>query len=146
MAVWNGGDEHVYFKEVVSNWGILRPDLWYQVANSIFSCAIFCANLKCSTFYHFICQLSKKKGLCMEKQEVFGNPGSRMFQRKVSTMGINHFTPAHWIYCMLCTVYSCFAYFLLRLFLFRLLVCVGRSNQKLANFKSPPRDFAIVNH
>jgi hypothetical protein len=92
-----GLSNYVYFRKVVSNWGILRPELGYQAVKSILSCAILCANLKCSTLNilpdeeGFICQMNKKKGSCMEKKEVFGNPGSRMFQRKVSTMGINHF-------------------------------------------------------
>jgi hypothetical protein len=81
---------NAYFKEAVWNWGIIQPDLGCQAVNSILSCAILCANYKCSTFNflpdeeHFICQMNKKKATCMEKQEVFGYPGSRMFQRKVT--------------------------------------------------------------
>jgi hypothetical protein len=77
------------FKDVVSNWGILQPELGSQAVNSILSCAVLCANLKCSTLNllpdeeFFICQMNKKKASCMEKQEVFGYPGSRMFQKKV---------------------------------------------------------------
>jgi hypothetical protein len=85
-----GMNNYVYFKEVVSNWAILHPELGDQSVISILSCAILCANLKCSTFNfqpdeeHFICKMNKKKASCMEKQEVSGYPGSRMFQIKVT--------------------------------------------------------------
>jgi hypothetical protein len=85
-----GMNNFVYFRDVVSNWVIIRPELGYQAVNSILSCALLCTTLKCSTLNvlpddeHFICQMNNKKATCMEKEEVFGYPGCRMFQRKVT--------------------------------------------------------------
>ena len=86
---------HISFKKVVFNWVILRPELGCQPVDSILMCAVLCANLKCTTMNFlqneqpFICQMNKKKASCMTKREVFREPGSRMFQKKViRTFGI----------------------------------------------------------
>jgi hypothetical protein len=88
----------LYFEKVIFDWSILQPDLGLQLTTSIFVCAILCMQRSCATFNAqrtpFMkndssevnlgrCQMSKTKGTCMEKEEVYHHPGSRMYQLKV---------------------------------------------------------------
>jgi hypothetical protein len=78
-----------YFEKVTFEWSILRPDMGYQYVTSVFACALLCQQRKLSTFVALpdevlmVCQLNKKKGRCMEKEEAMANTGSRMYQQKV---------------------------------------------------------------
>jgi hypothetical protein len=77
------------FKSIVSDWRILEPDIDSQDIISVLACAILCCHLKCSTVVivpmatSLMCQMSTKKGSCMEKKEAIGHPGSQMYQKKV---------------------------------------------------------------
>jgi hypothetical protein len=76
------------FQKVIFDWGILQPDLGVQRVVSILGCAILCSQ-KCLTvsvlpdLSLFICQMNKRKGTCMEKEEAVRYPASRMYQKKV---------------------------------------------------------------
>jgi hypothetical protein len=82
-------NEYMYYKNVIFDWGILEPDLGYQYVLSVFACAILCLQKKCSTFNVVsdirlpVCQMASKKGTCMEKEDAFRQPGSRMYQKRV---------------------------------------------------------------
>jgi hypothetical protein len=79
------------FEKFVSDWSILNPDLCFQRVISVLACAILCCQKKCLAInilpndVYYLCQLSKKKGSSMEKNEAFTFPGTRMYQRKVIT-------------------------------------------------------------
>jgi hypothetical protein len=36
----------------------------------------------------YVCQISRTKGTCLEKEEVFRKPGSHLYQRKVTVVGL----------------------------------------------------------
>jgi hypothetical protein len=84
-----GGDNTVIFEKVVIDLCISLPNLGYQNVISVLFCAYLCCKQSCSTFAflkdkaQFVCQRSKRKATCMEQEEAFRHPGSRMFQRKV---------------------------------------------------------------
>jgi hypothetical protein len=91
-----GTDHHnEYFKMIIYDWGILYTDLGRTYLISLLACAVLCGQLKCSTFVVlpevalFICQMSKKKGTCMEKEEAFGHNGARMYQKTVKILHLN---------------------------------------------------------
>jgi hypothetical protein len=83
------------FEKVVLDWGILEPDMVFDNITSALACAVLCGRLKWTTFNvltrsgHFVCQMSKRKGSCMERSEAFVNPGSRMYQNKVKVFVYN---------------------------------------------------------
>ncbi|XP_064637295.1 uncharacterized protein LOC135493702 [Lineus longissimus] len=78
----------IYFVNVIIDWYILKPDLRSQSVNSVLVCAFMCHQQKCTTFNvllddnHIICQMSKRKGTCMEKTDASPYPGFRMYQVK----------------------------------------------------------------
>jgi hypothetical protein len=78
-----------YLESFVLDWSILKPELGFQYVKSYLACAIMCWQEKCGAINIFPddtiygCQMSKRKGRCMEREEVFEHTGSRMFQKKV---------------------------------------------------------------
>jgi hypothetical protein len=80
---------NLYLKTVVLNWGILQPDLGYQYVRSVLACASKCT-LNCITVSIvpkvalLVCQMSTKKGSCLEKEDAFMKSGSRMYQKRVN--------------------------------------------------------------
>jgi hypothetical protein len=76
------------FEKVIFDWAILNPDQYFPVI-SLLACAIHCQRQrKCITFVILSdkavdCQISKKKGSCMEKEEAITSSGSRMYEKKV---------------------------------------------------------------
>jgi hypothetical protein len=81
-----------YINGFVLDWSIIKPDLGFQYVQSYLACAILCWQEKCITINImpddsvYGCQMSMKKGSCMEKEEAFEYPGSRMFQKKVANV------------------------------------------------------------
>jgi hypothetical protein len=79
---------NAYLKKVVFDWSMV-PDMGSQNAISVLACAILCIRQDCSTVNtlldeaSLVCLMSKKKGTCMEKEEVFRNPGAKMYQKTV---------------------------------------------------------------
>ncbi|XP_064637234.1 uncharacterized protein LOC135493670 [Lineus longissimus] len=87
----------IYFVNVIIDWYILKPDLRSQSVKSVLVCAFVCHQQKCTTFNvllddnHIICQMSKRKGTCMEKTDASPYPGFRMFQvKETSRIKLNH--------------------------------------------------------
>jgi hypothetical protein len=84
--------QHEYFSKVVFDWRIRQPDLGYQFTTSLLACAIMCRiRHKCSTVVivpdvKTICEMSERKGTCMEKEEASRFSGSRMYQKKVCNL------------------------------------------------------------
>ncbi|XP_064652271.1 uncharacterized protein LOC135502970 [Lineus longissimus] len=77
----------VYFESVAFNWALSLPDFSDQHTTSILACAVLCSQLICSTVNMLedekrVCQLSKKKGKCMERDEAFRHASARMYQKK----------------------------------------------------------------
>jgi hypothetical protein len=78
-----------YFRLGGSDLALTTPDLGYQHAISNLACAILCCQMNCSRFGSLsngtglICQMSQKKGSCMDKDETFSYPGSQIYQKKV---------------------------------------------------------------
>jgi hypothetical protein len=78
------------FEKVLLSRAILDPDRGQLDVISLLACAIFCNRQGCSTINVLlddtqpVCQMSKKKASCMETKETVVNPGSRMYQTKVS--------------------------------------------------------------
>jgi hypothetical protein len=91
----------VQLEKSVFDWGLLHPDLGNENVRSVLCCAILCCSQpKCSTINvipeetHFLCQKSRRKATCMEKDEAFVNPGSRMYQKKANNIRLlNPFSP-----------------------------------------------------
>ncbi|XP_064626911.1 uncharacterized protein LOC135487286 isoform X2 [Lineus longissimus] len=85
----NMASKGVCFEHLVKNWAILEPDIGCQDIVSFLACAILCSQQSCTTMNLLpmdsvlICQMSKRKGTCMEKEEAFVNQGAHMYQRKV---------------------------------------------------------------
>jgi hypothetical protein len=79
-----------YFEQVMLSWAFSNPDLGLQGISSVLACTVLCSQLECATVNvqpehaGASCQMSKKKGTCMEKEETYRSPGSRMYQRKVT--------------------------------------------------------------
>ena len=77
------------YEYVLSSWSMTINDLQFQYVVSLLACAVDCFHTKtCNTFNAvrddpLNCQISKTKGVCMDKEEVFRRPGSRMYQQKV---------------------------------------------------------------
>ncbi|XP_064646908.1 uncharacterized protein LOC135499854 isoform X2 [Lineus longissimus] len=78
--------------KVVNDIAILHPDIGSRDVISLLACAIMCIKPNCSTINvleddeRFVCQMSKKKGTCMEKEEeVCAYPSARMYERKYNT-------------------------------------------------------------
>ncbi|XP_064632905.1 uncharacterized protein LOC135491150 [Lineus longissimus] len=79
-----------YFAKVVFGWTIKEPDLGSDVVSSLLACVVLCQHLKnCTTVSIFPdhaaslgCQMSKRKGTCMEKEEAVSHPGAKTYQRK----------------------------------------------------------------
>ncbi|XP_064646907.1 uncharacterized protein LOC135499854 isoform X1 [Lineus longissimus] len=79
--------------KVVNDIAILHPDIGSRDVISLLACAIMCIKPNCSTINvleddeRFVCQMSKKKGTCMEKEEeVCAYPSARMYERKSMTL------------------------------------------------------------
>jgi hypothetical protein len=78
------------FKRLINNLIILQPDLGSQFVLSFLECAFLCGSQDaCSTLIAypqndgFNCQLSIRKGSCMERKETTELEGSRIYQHKV---------------------------------------------------------------
>jgi hypothetical protein len=80
----------IYFEKVIFNWAISNPDLGHYGVSSVLACTVLCSQIECSTVNVQLedagasCQMSKTMGTCMEKEEAYTSPGSRMYQRKVN--------------------------------------------------------------
>jgi hypothetical protein len=83
-----------YFSYLVGNIAFIRPDLGNASSISLLECGVICAVAKtCTTFSYapghvgrkrFICQLSHREGVCMERDEAIFEKRSRIFQKKVN--------------------------------------------------------------
>jgi hypothetical protein len=75
------------FKIIIDNRNIIKPDMETIVESSIDCCAECGRSPKCSTInfrnYDRMCQLSNKKGTCMESDEARTVRGYRMYQKQV---------------------------------------------------------------
>jgi hypothetical protein len=84
------------FERFVSDWGILQPDIGNADVISLLACAVLCHRSNCTTVgilmmdAAVVCQMSNKKGTCMEKEEAFHLPGNRIYQKKVFTSSYSH--------------------------------------------------------
>ena len=80
----------VSFERLLTDKAMIKPDLWTMVIASSIECATICLLVpECSTMNMvplvdgYNCQLSRKWGACMEKEEAYTNPGCSMYQKKV---------------------------------------------------------------
>jgi len=79
------------FKFVVEDKCVSQPDLGNNLTSvSLIECATLCLLRQGCLMWNLwpqdntnICQLSKKKGTCMEQEEVFSEEGCHMFEKKV---------------------------------------------------------------
>jgi hypothetical protein len=79
------------YKQLLIDKEVLNPDLGNVPVMSILDCAVICTTVRaCTTFNMkprgrgYDCQLSNKKGTCMERYEARKNKGWRMFERRVN--------------------------------------------------------------
>jgi hypothetical protein len=84
--------DHHNFKKVIFDWMIQQPDQGYQYVTSLLACAILCGRYPhCTTICvkpidtHILCQMSTRRGTCLEKEEAYNYLGSLMYQKKVTS-------------------------------------------------------------
>ena len=88
------GQQNAKFHSLIIDVSLVKPDVELVAAASLLNCAMFCLlELGCTTINfclivgpvtsNNICQLSRRKGACMEEEEVYGKSGCRLFQQKV---------------------------------------------------------------
>jgi hypothetical protein len=77
------------FERIGFDWILSEPDLGQQNVTSNLACAIICSTWKCVALdvlpmgVGVECQMSNRKGSCMERKDGLLCPGSRIYQKKV---------------------------------------------------------------
>jgi hypothetical protein len=81
----------VTYTRIADDAELIHPDSGNVKVTMILECALLCILSSCTTVNicqdgaRYRCQLSRKKGVCMEKEEAKTGMGCRLFQKKVRT-------------------------------------------------------------